>query len=358
MSEQINNIIGTTVENVIKQPPLQPQPNQTKLNKRTDPVLKVINDFFIIRFKPSDESLKKWNTYENQYKIRLLINEKKFKCKKEEDDEETILRKQKRKEKKKDEKVVKKAEKQINKLKGRPKSACFYFIQDEKPNVLLDHPEWNNKEHKGEIYLELQNRWKITRLTNKLEHYNKIAEDTYKNMPIPIKKPFVPYDRDVRNKNSLIGTVAPDGKMITKYNKNKYNKQESDCKSSLPKFVDIKYINSKPRFVDNRNNNSSLSKHIQTKPIFVDVKYKNNSSMPKSDLVLPKFTSNRIINPNLENRTYQPRFVDVKYMNNNSIPKSDLVLPKFTSNRINSPNLENRTEQPRFVDYRNIIPIM
>ena len=245
MSDEIiiNNIWIT--EETIKTP-LQPQPNQAKLIKRTAAVLKVVNDFFIHRFNPSNESIEKWNSEDNQYKLRLLINEKKFKCQKEPDDEETILRKALRKEHKKEEKVIKKAEKQINKLKGRPKSACYYYIQDERPNVLLEHPEWNSKDHKREIYLELQNRWKIARLTDKLAHYTKIAEDTYKNMPIPVKKPFIPYDRDARKKNS-IGTVAPDGKLITKYNKNKY---KTDDEVPTPRF--IKFEQNKPKVLDNR----------------------------------------------------------------------------------------------------------
>ena len=271
MSEQINNNIGSMEEVIVveKKAPLQPQPNQAKLIKRTASVLKVINEYFIDKFRPSEETLSRWNTDENQYKLRLLINEKKFKCQKEEDDEETKLRKQLRKEKKKEEKVVKKAEKQINKLKGRPKSACYYFIQDERPKVLLEHPEWNNKEHKREIYLELQNRWKEARLTDKLAHYTKVAEETYKNMPVPVKKPFVPYDRDARKKNSLIGTVATDGKLITKYNKNKYKPQvnDSNFNRSIAYPVPVRridspvventYRNIQPRFVDYRKKTPS-----------------------------------------------------------------------------------------------------
>ena len=211
MSELLSNIAEVNNEIITDK-------RQMKLVKRTASVLKVINDYFINTFGPSDETKNRWNSDEVQNKIRLLIKENKIKCQKEEDDEETKMRKQLRKEDKKRAKLKTKAEKQIDKLKGRPKSACHYFILDERSNVLRENPEWNPKEHKREIYLELQNRWKVARTTDKLAYYTHIAETEYKNMTVPIKKPFVPYKRPDKNTN----IVGPDGKPITKYNKNKY----------------------------------------------------------------------------------------------------------------------------------------
>ena len=226
---------------------------QMKLIKRTASVLKVINDYFIGTFMPSDETKNRWNDEEVQNKLRLLIKDKKIKCQKEEDDEETKMRKQLRKEEKKITKLKSKAEKQINKLKGKPKSACHYFIHDERVNVLREHPEWNPKEHKKEIYLELQNRWKVARTTDKFVYYTNMAENEYKNMTVPEKKPFVPYKRP----DAKTPKVGPDGKAITKYNKNKYkNIPQADMVKlhilNMKTKETIEDKEFKPRFVDFR----------------------------------------------------------------------------------------------------------
>ena len=246
MSELLSNI--TELNNEILA-----DKHQMKLVKRTASVLKVINDYFINTFDPADETKNRWNSVEVQNKIRLLIQEKKIKCQKEEDDEETKMRKQLRKIEKKSTKLKAKAEKHIDKLKGRPKSGCHYFIQDERSKVLQEHPEWNPKEHKKEIYLELQNRWKTARTTDKLAYYTNIAETEYKNMPVPEKKPFIPYKRP----DTKMPKVGPDGKPVTKYNKNKYkNMTQADIvKTHIINMKRIETVEDKefkPRFVDFR----------------------------------------------------------------------------------------------------------
>lgn len=204
---------------------IQPiQPNQDKLVKRTALVCKNMNEYMSLFLKDNKVLLESWISEEQQQKLRLLTNEKKVKCKKDEDSEEVKQMKQDRKERKKGEKEVKKKEKVENKLKGKPKSAFFYYMLDEKKKVLDEHPDWNKKE----VHLEIQRRWKIDRLTDKLKHYTELADLTYKNMPVPVKKPFKPYDRDARKRG--------DDPKINKYNKNKY---KDDSKFTPPKNIDM-----------------------------------------------------------------------------------------------------------------------
>ena len=115
----------------------QVQPNQSKLIKRTALVCKNINEYMNLFLKDNEELLKTWSSEEEQQKLRLLTNEKKVKCKKDEDTEEVKQMKQERKERKKAEKEVKKKEKQENKLKGRPKSAFFHYMLEEKKKVKI-----------------------------------------------------------------------------------------------------------------------------------------------------------------------------------------------------------------------------
>jgi len=150
LSEEI--VFNTVVEQEVSNNTLQPQLNQAKLVKRTALVCKNINEF-MLDFLDDIEIRNEWNKEENQQKLRLITNEKKIKCKKDDDTEEDIKRKAERREHKKAENVVKKAEKQINKLKGRPKSAYYYFAIDEKPKVLLENPEWNNNKDKKKIFI-------------------------------------------------------------------------------------------------------------------------------------------------------------------------------------------------------------
>jgi len=221
LSEEI--VFNTVVEQEVSNNTLQPQLNQAKLVKRTALVCKNINEF-MLDFLDDIEIRNEWNKEENQQKLRLITNEKKIKCKKDDDTEEDIKRKAERREHKKAENVVKKAEKQINKLKGRPKSAYYYFAIDEKPKVLLENPEWNNnKDKKKDIHIELQNRWKKARETDLLKFYQDKADYEYKNMPIPVKKPFKPYDREARNREKY-----GDDPRINKYNKNKFKREKEE----------------------------------------------------------------------------------------------------------------------------------
>ena len=199
------------------------QPNQAKLVKRTANVCKNINSF-MEKFFDNTEILDEWNSEDNQQKLRLITNANKVKCKKDEDTEEDKKRKAERKEIKKAENNVKKVEKQTNKLKGRPKSAYYYYAIDEKIKVLIEHPEWNKQNNK-EIHIELQRRWKEARLTDKLKFYQDKADFEYENMPIPVhNKSFNPI---IRN------TKYGDDPKINKYNKNKikfidkHNKEEN-----------------------------------------------------------------------------------------------------------------------------------
>jgi len=192
------------------------QPNQAKLVKRTAFVCKNINDF-MEKFFDNTELLDELNSEDNQQKLRLLTNINKVKCKKDEYTEEDIKRKAERKAERKEikklEKQVKKTETQINKLKGRPKSAYYYYAIDEKIKVLIEHPEWNNKDSNKEIHLELQRRWKEARLTDKLKFYQDKADFEYENMPIPVhNKSYKSIDRNTKH---------GDDPRINKYNKNK-----------------------------------------------------------------------------------------------------------------------------------------
>ena len=266
MENMSEEIVLNAVEIEATNKPQQPQPNQAKLVKRTALVCKNINTYMESFLESTPEILADWHNEENQQKLRLLTNEKKVKCKKDEDTEEDIQRKAERKIRKKAENEVKKAEKQIDKLKGRPKSAYYWFAIDEKPKVLVENPTWNNnKEAKKDVHLELQNRWKEARLTDKLKFYQDKADYEYKNMPIPVKKPFKPYDRDARNREKY-----GDDPRINKYNKNKFRreKEQREQTSVVTPIaqIGIKQLNpnaklftpppiirnGEPRFIDHR----------------------------------------------------------------------------------------------------------
>jgi hypothetical protein len=107
-------------------------------------------------------------------------------------------------------KMKERNDKKILKAQGRPKSAYYFFIQDEKPKITgLDKKQTHN---------ELQKRWKDLKTENieLFNSYKKIAEEKAKEMPPPPppvekkkKKYETPRDKKINEAK------------VSKYDKNK-----------------------------------------------------------------------------------------------------------------------------------------
>ena len=111
-------------------------------------------------------------------------------------------------------KMKERNDKKIAKAQGRPKSAYYFFIQEEKPKIIAENTGLDKKQ----VHNELQKRWKDLKTTdeNLFNSYKKIADEKAKELPPPQppvekkkKKYETPRDKKINEAK------------VSKYDKNK-----------------------------------------------------------------------------------------------------------------------------------------
>jgi hypothetical protein len=58
-------------------------------------------------------------------------------------------------------------QKRMDTQESKPKTAFYYFKEDETLKLKLEHPTWNRKE----VYSELQKKWKVIKNTEDAKPY-------------------------------------------------------------------------------------------------------------------------------------------------------------------------------------------
>jgi hypothetical protein len=111
-------------------------------------------------------------------------------------------------------KMKERNDKKIMKAQARPKSAYFFFIQDEKPKIIAENTGLDKKQ----VHNELQKRWKELKTVdeNLFNSYKKTADEKAKEMPpppLPVEKKQKKYETP---RDKKINEAK-----VSKYDKNK-----------------------------------------------------------------------------------------------------------------------------------------
>jgi high mobility group protein B1 len=131
-------------------------------------------------------------------------------------------------------KMKERNDKKIAKAQGRPKSAYYFFIQDEKPKVIAENTGFDKKQ----VHNELQKRWKDLKTTdeNLYNSYKKIADEKAKEMPPPPppvekkhKKYETPRDKKINEAK------------VSKYDKNKERNKLREEEKKTPPTLKLNY---------------------------------------------------------------------------------------------------------------------
>jgi len=162
------NIIKNPEEKLVEKPKETPKKITTALLK-LDKVNNTINGFMEDFLSNSDisnnkEYLDLWKSSGNQDKLCLYIKQKKIKMK------ETIEERNAKKMEKKTKRETKLKDihqKRMDKQQSKPKTAFYYFKEDETIKLKLEHPTWNRKE----VHAELQKKWKEIKNTEEAKPY-------------------------------------------------------------------------------------------------------------------------------------------------------------------------------------------
>jgi len=162
-------IMGAKDQNVNNTKYVGENKKNTNALIKLDKVNSTINSFITDFLSNSDitnnkEYLDLWNNYETQDKLCLYIKQKKLKMK------ETIdERNAKKLEKnlKREGKLKAIHQKRMDKQENKPKTAFYYFKQDETIKLKLEHPTWNRKE----VHSELQKKWKLIKTNEESRPY-------------------------------------------------------------------------------------------------------------------------------------------------------------------------------------------
>jgi hypothetical protein len=202
-----------------------------KVVKKTQLVLESMNEY-INTFRDGLDNINdfhlKWNDTDNQLKFRQFIYEKKI-CMKNPFKAEELAKNKLEKKEKREEKAKKRQEEKVQKQQERPKSAYFFFRNDEVIVVKVEHPDFNKKD----IHNELQKRWKEIRSKNldRYNYYKEIADRESLNKIIPVKE--IKENKKEKKKAKLEDTKKYKdmykSKQATKKvekNKEKYNKNK------------------------------------------------------------------------------------------------------------------------------------
>ncbi len=274
-----------------------------------------ISNFIQENIEKESESLKKlyelWSSLEVQNKLRTFIYEKKISMKK--PTEQVLAERQKRKEEKKEKRENRDKEiqrKRVERQQERPKSAYFFFRNDEAPLIKAEFPDLDKKG----VHNELQKRWKELKGSERHKSYQEIAERVAKEK----------IDEAIAN-----GT----------YNTNK--KSEKEIKLELRK--EKKELKKK----ENQEKLENEAKEIkeETKPKYIPPRQQKINSGPKRNK--DKYNKNKERNDlrkKLEKSNNTP-FIpnlnekkDTTKSPENRVPENNIVSP------IN--------KKPRFIDYR------
>ena len=186
-----------------------------KLNRDDDIISIIATEWNEV--KKDDEKLKKYLDLAKEDKKRFDDELNRFKMKREKEEKQKKLERRLAK-------IKEKNEKKILKAMGRPKSAYYFFIQDERPNIIEENKDFSKKD----IHLECQKRWKSLKTENVelFNHYKKVAEEKAKELP-----PQIPEEPKKKKKEKKYET--PRDKKINEEKKNKkekYNKNKNKVK--------------------------------------------------------------------------------------------------------------------------------
>ena len=166
-------------ENIVDNNPKETPKKITNALLKLDKVSNTINGFMEDFLSSSGimnntEYLDLWKSSGNQEKLFAYIKQKKIKMK------ETIEERNAKKMEKKIKRETKLKEihqKRMVKQQSKPKTAFYYFKEDETVKLKLEHPTWNRKE----VHAELQKKWKAIKNTDEARPYRektKSTEDT------------------------------------------------------------------------------------------------------------------------------------------------------------------------------------
>jgi hypothetical protein len=225
--ETLVDKITDTITNDIK--PLV----KAKVVKKTQLVLESMNEY-INNLKTESDFHSIWNSLENQIKFREFIYEKKI-CMKNPFKAEELAKIKLEKKEKREQKAKKRQDEKVQKQQERPKSAYFFFRNDESSVVKIEFPDFNKKD----IHNELQKRWKEIRSKNieRYNYYKEIADKESLNKVIPLKE--IKENKKEKKKAKLEDTKkykemykTKQGNKKVEKNKEKYNKNKNKEKAN------------------------------------------------------------------------------------------------------------------------------
>jgi high mobility group protein B1 len=125
-------------------------------------------------------------------------------------------------------KMKERNDKKIMKAQARPKSAYYFFIQDEKPKLTAENTALDKKQ----VHNELQKRWKDLKTVDEklFNSYKKIADEKAKEMP----PPPAPVEKKQKKYETPRDKKINEAK-VSKYDKNKErNKLREEKKKIQP----------------------------------------------------------------------------------------------------------------------------
>lgn len=149
-----------------------------KIKSPTPNILKISNEFntFLKEFSESlpnfisKDFLDFWNNSETQNKLNNFIKQKKIKMKV---SREELNQKKLEKKVKRETKMKEIQQKKVDKHKNKPKSAFFFFKEEETKKIKEQFPSINRKE----VHSELQKRWKVIKNTDESKPYKQKASE-------------------------------------------------------------------------------------------------------------------------------------------------------------------------------------
>ncbi len=268
----------------------------------------------------TQESLKKlhelWSSIEIQNKLRTFIYEKKISMKK--PTEQVLAERQKRKEEKKEKRENRDKEiqrKRVERQQERPKSAYFFFRNDEAPLIKTEFPELDKKG----VHNELQKRWKELKGSERHKSYQEIAERVAKEK----------IDEAIAN-----GT----------YNPNK--KSDKEIKLELRKEKKELKKKEKQEKLENETKENKENKE-ETKPKYIPPRQQKINSGPKRNK--DKYNKNKERN-DLRKKLEKSNSI---HFIPNLIEKKEIA--KIPENRVPENKVVSTIDinkKPRFIDYR------
>lgn len=315
-TSDISNIITPEMENNSKLT-INGVVVKSKVYRKTHMVFENFHPFISNFIQENIENINKiqelWNSEDLKNKLRTFIYEKKITMKK--PIEQVLEERQKRKEEKREKRENRDKEiqrKRVERQQERPKSAYFFFRNDEAPVIKSEFPDLDKKG----IHNELQKRWKELKGSDRHKSYQEIAEKVAKEK----------IDEAIAN-----GTYDPNKKS---------DKELRKEKKELKKQAKIEREEIKER----EKENIIVEKKIETiekKPKYIPPRQQKMNSAPKKNK--DKYNKNKERNDlRKKNLGLQSKVDEQKETDDKLLEKS----PKI--------NIDNK--KPRFIDYRNKKP--